>query len=206
MTPTLQPPVTLLTQPLQFTSTALRNPNAPSKVSVPQPNGPILGAQEERMRQVAFSGGYLYSCESLAVLPRYPAVTSQTCQAASLNSCSEVHAGLGWISILDPHIVGSSGQDCNWTCRLPESCGAWTENLTGIGLLCTETKLYCFWWLYSVHCRSRVSLLSFTTVSLIAHHQAFPLMWHRAVPQSAFENHLLQLEQRACLQLMELWE
>lgn len=62
-TPILSPPVTLLTEALQFTETGLANDKALSGTSVPQPLGPILGAQEERMRQVSFSGGYLYSCE-----------------------------------------------------------------------------------------------------------------------------------------------
>ena len=62
--PVLSPPVTLLTQALQYTETALPFKNAPSGTAVPQPTGPILGAQEERMRQVSLSGGYLYSCKN----------------------------------------------------------------------------------------------------------------------------------------------
>ena len=60
----LSPPVTLVTQPLGFTSTFLKNTQVPSGTSVSQPTGPTLGAQDERMRQVAYSGGRLYSCET----------------------------------------------------------------------------------------------------------------------------------------------
>lgn len=63
-TPILSAPVTMVTQPLQFTSAALRNTGAPSGTAVPQPYGPILGGQDERLRQVSFSGGFLYSCET----------------------------------------------------------------------------------------------------------------------------------------------
>lgn len=66
-TPILSPPVTLLTEALQFTETGLANDKALSGASVPQPLGPILGAQEERMRQVSFSGGYLYSCKPFSL-------------------------------------------------------------------------------------------------------------------------------------------
>jgi len=65
-TPTLLPPVTLITQPLQFTTTAFKNLAVPSGTSVPQPSGPTVSAQEEGMRQVTYSGGYLYSCTSLS--------------------------------------------------------------------------------------------------------------------------------------------
>lgn len=67
-TPVLSAPVTMLTQPLQYTTAALSNPRAPSRTSVPQPDGPILGGLDERMRQVSFSGGYLYTCEQATVL------------------------------------------------------------------------------------------------------------------------------------------
>ena len=62
-TPVVSTPMTLLTESLQFTSSALANNETPSGTAITQPAGPILSAQEERMRQVSFSGGYLYSCE-----------------------------------------------------------------------------------------------------------------------------------------------
>lgn len=61
--PVLSPPQTLITEALQYTESVLTYEPAPTGTLIPQPAGPILAAQEERMRQVSLSGGYLYSCK-----------------------------------------------------------------------------------------------------------------------------------------------
>lgn len=103
--PTLSPPITLVTQELQYTETALPFERSLTGTAVPQPTGPILGAQEERMRQVSLSGGYLYSCETH--MPHLNAIVS--CEP-----CLREHVvHLSWVACISQAKSTTGTWKCN---------------------------------------------------------------------------------------------
>ena len=63
--PTLSSPVNMFTEQLEFPDHTFYDPYSVSGTGIFQPAGDIIDARDERMRQVSYSGGLLWTSEFL---------------------------------------------------------------------------------------------------------------------------------------------
>ena len=66
--PVLSDPVTMFTEALQYPSVEFFD-YEDSTSEIPQPSGQPLDARDERLRQVAFSNGFLWTCTAPSPFP-----------------------------------------------------------------------------------------------------------------------------------------